>query len=469
MNVRAVIGAQALPGARRRKKSVGHRDRAMDEDKDNAPRALQPFPDELPTLNECRELLIRRAPEPSTERERIPLRQGTGRVLAEDIRAHEDIPAFDRATMDGFAVHSEAIKGAGPQSGVTLTRAGDATAAQFTDAPVAKTEAFGVATGSPMPPGADAVVPGEYCVTPDARAGGRGDGNSPVEGGAPPQTVTVLQALPAGANILPRGSDLQAGALAIEAGAVLHPSRVGVLAALGRTEISVYPRPLVSIITTGEELVPPEERPDPGQIRDSNTYTLAAALERDGAVVRETGIVSGALDELTPRLRQEMDRADIVLISGGSSVGHTDLTKDAVAAVHADVLFHGVKLRPGKPTLVGVRGQTTVFGLPGNPVSALAIYYVLVRPVLRKRMGRSDMLRERTVSARLRQPIRRIPDREELVRVRLHRDDEGLWAQPVPGTSGMIHSMSLADGHVLVTMDRPVYDAGNLVDVLLFD
>lgn len=390
-------------------------------------------------------------PGPSTDRIRRRLDEAGGWVLAEDVHAGDDIPAFDRSTMDGYAVHSEAIRSAGPDSGVELKLVGDATAGQVRTRPLAKGEAFGVATGTMVPTGADAVVPGEYCRTTG------------------PDGIAVLRTLPPGANILPRGSDLKIGQLALSAGTVLKPPHIGVLAALGKTAVAVYPRPVVSIIITGEELVDPDEHPGPGQIRDSNTHSLAAALERDGAIVRKSGIVSDDPGTLERLLEQELSQADLVLISGGSSVGKTDITRDALSALGTNIMFHGLKLRPGKPTLLGLCRGTVVAGLPGNPVSALAIYYVLIRPVLRKRAGWPDPLHEITTTAYLKQPIRRSPDREELARVRLYHANGRQWAEPVPGTSGMLHSMSLTDGQILITMDRMEYKAGDVVEVQLFD
>lgn len=390
-------------------------------------------------------------PGPPPDRCRRRLEEARDWVLAENIHADDDIPAFDRSTMDGYAVHSRAIQTARPDAGVDLTLVDDATAAQPTAAPLEETAALGVATGTMIPSGADAVIPGEYCRTKG------------------PDSVTILRALPPGTNILRRGSDLKAGQLALSAGTVLKPPHVGVLAALGTTSVTVFPRPVVSVIATGAELVEPGEHPGPGQIRDSNTFSLAAALERDGAIVRSAGIVSDDLDRLVALLEQELQQADIVLISGGSSVGKTDLTGDVLSALGAEILFHGLKLRPGKPTLFGLCRGSVVAGLPGNPVSALAIYYALVRPVLRKRMGWHEPFREITAAAYLQQSIRRPSDREELVRVRLYEADGRQWAEPVPGTSGMLHSMSQADGQVLITMDQLEYKAGDVVEVRLFD
>lgn len=424
-------------------------------------RALQPFPDDLPTLAEGLERLLSRVAERMKKRsrpvERVPLEAAHGRVLAQEVAADAAMPPFDRATMDGYAVRSEDIRGAGPGNGVSLLLAGNVAVGETAKATVGPSQAVAVATGSMLPPGADAVVPGEWCRIVSK---GDADGHS---------VIVVTRPVAAGGNTLARGSDLRGAEVAVSSGTVLGPTQIGVLAALGVDVPVVFPRPKVHIVATGAELVPPSREPGPGQIRDSNSYALVAAAAKDGAEAEGGDIVSDDFQSLLERLDEATKRSDVVLVSGGSSVGKTDYTRDVLKRLGADVVLHGLKVKPGKPTLAALLGNTVVIGLPGNPVSALTIYAAVVRPVLRRLAGWSDPFRIRTVTARLSKSIRRDPEREEFVRVRLHGTGEDVRATPVLGSSGMLHSMARADGHTFIPLHREGFDEGERIQVEVYD
>lgn len=423
-------------------------------------RALQPFPDDLPTLAEGLERLLSRVAERMKKRsrpvERVPLEAAHGRVLAQEVAADAAMPPFDRATMDGYAVRSEDIRGAAPGAAVELRLVGDVAAGEVAGAELSVGRAVAVATGSMLPRGADAVVPGEFC----RLAAPTSAGDSAVE---------ILKFVPPGGNVLPKGSDLPAGGSALAAGTRLGAPQIAVLATVGVVEPPVFVRPTVAIVATGDELVPASARPAPGQIRETNSYALLAAAMRDGAAPRRVGIVADDPRALSEGIARELGRADLILVSGGSSVGKTDYTRDVLTELGAEIILHGLKIKPGKPTLAALCRDAVIVGLPGNPVSASTIYMAFVRPVLHQLMGLADPPPVPTVTARLTRAIRRDPAREEFVRVRLRAGERGPEAEPVPGGSGMIYAMARAHGHVFIPMERQSREAGELVEVELFE
>jgi len=415
----------------------------------------RPFARRLPTLSEALAAVQAAAPGPRGPVEHVWLDQALGRVLGEDVTAGEDLPGFDRATVDGYAVRAADTAGAAPERPVRLAWLGRVPMGRAPEVPLGPGQAISVGTGAMLPPGADAVVMVE-------------DTAAPGEGDAGIAAVDVLRAVRAGENVLPRGSDVRAGQVVLPAGSRLGPAQLGALAAAGIAEVPVHPLPQVAVLSTGDELVPPQRSPDPGRVRDANAYALAAAVRRDGGRALRLGRVGDDGRALGAALEAAARQADLVLISGGSSVGTHDLTLDAVTALGARVIVHGIAVKPGKPTLVARCGDVLIFGLPGNPVSALVIYDLLVRPVLRARMGAAGPERLRVEQAVLAEPVQRPADREELVRVRLNPRGRRLLptAERVVGTSGMLQSLARADGYLWVGFDRRGYEAGEIVEVL---
>jgi molybdopterin molybdotransferase len=379
---------------------------------------------------------------PIDRTERVAIDQAHGRVLAEAIVAPADVPPFDRAAMDGYAVVATDTAGASPETPRTLRRVEVVYAGQVPSRTLAPGECAGIATGAPIPAGADAVVMVEQTDYTDDR-------------------VRVFSAVGARQNVGRRGSDMMAGATVLEPGAFLNPSRVGALAATGVLAVRVYARPIVAILSTGSELVEPGQPLAPGQIYDVNRHTLAAVVTLHGGQPLALPSVPDTLDELTRAVRNLPD-AELLVFSGGSSVGDRDLVLDVLRAA-GEVVFHGIAVKPGKPTALGRLGTRPVLGMPGNPTSCLSNAYLLLAPMLR-RIARLPDHRPQTVRARLARRIVSTTDRHQFYTVRL---DEGT-AVPAFKGSGDITSMAHADGYIEIPAGTPAVEAGEEVEVTYF-
>ena len=385
--------------------------------------------------------------------ERVPLADAYGRVLAQDAVAREDLPPFDRSTVDGFAVRAADVAAAAQETPAALrlvaeVRMGEAAPAEG----IRAGETVRIPTGGMLPQGADAVVMLEDV---DERDG---------------QISVRRRARPAD-NVIHRAEDVRRGDMALRAGTRLRPQDVGLLAAIGITDVPVFLRPRVVILATGDEIVAADRTPSGGQVRDVNTYTLAALVRQEGGLPHVGGIVQDVYDVLLAALREARREADLVLVSGGSSVGEKDAVARAIGELgRPGVIVHGVSIKPGKPTILAVVDGTPVIGLPGHPVSGMVIFDVFVRDVLRGLTGRVDERRfGRVVRARLAQPIPSAGVREDHIRVYLEQRDGELRAVPVLGKSGIITTMTRADGIVVVPIGQRMLDAGIDVDVHLFE
>lgn len=386
--------------------------------------------------------------------EPVPLDEACGRRLREDIRADRDAPEFDKSLMDGYAVRSADVR-AVPR---TLKVLEEIPAGRDPSSlePVTPGSASRIMTGAPVPPGADAVVMVEETET------AAGD----------PSQVIVRNTVPAGANRARRGADVRAGTVLLPDGAWIGPAEIGVLAACGRTTIAAGPRPRVAVLATGDELVEAHETPGPGRIRNSNGPLLQALAGRAGAVTRSLGI---ARDD-DADLRRYVDdglRDDVLLVSGGVSMGTRDLVAPALRTAGVEILFDGVAIKPGKPFTFGRRGRTLVFACPGNPVSTYVIFQVFVRPTLRRMSGAHADLP--VARGRLQAPLRQRPGRAGYFQARAAwtRDDAGSASLSVEIllTSGSADYASCARGNALAVIPADVADlpAGAIVDVLLLD
>ena len=289
-----------------------------------------------------------------------------GQVLAEDVRADLDSPPFTKSLMDGYAVRSADLAG-GPAELVVVE---EVPAGSVPTKAVGTGQATALYTGAPIPDGADAVVMVERT---EPLSGGRVRVNNP--------------GITAGRNVLPRGREMAAGEVVLPAGTVLTPAALGLLAAVGRVEAAVVPRSRVGVLVTGNELVEADAKPGPGQIRNTNGPMLAAQVERAGGTSRELGVARDDRAELTSFVRFGLDESDVLVLAGGVSVGAYDLVPDVLRECGVEVHFHRVRMKPGKPLLFGTRGDTLVFGLPGNPVGAFVGFELFVRPALRARGG----------------------------------------------------------------------------------
>ncbi len=374
--------------------------------------------------------------------EEIALEEALARVLAENVHADRDLPPFDRAAMDGYAVIAEDTFGAGPSSPKTLRAVDRIYTGQVPSRAIGPGECAEVATGSPLPPGATAVVIVEET---------EGDG----------ENVRVLTPVYPGQHVGRRGADMAAGQIAIAVGTVLNPARVGAAAATGVTHIDVYARPTVAILSTGNEIAEPGEPLAPGQIYDINRFTLEAIVGRHGGI----GVPLPAAGDTLHELNDAIDAAvahDIVVFSGGSSVGERDLILDVLRA-RGRVHFHGIAVKPGKPTAFGVIDGKPFFGMPGNPTSCLSNGYMLLAPFLR-RVARLPEWEPTIVEAPLSRRIVSTTGRHQFYTVRLV---EGR-AEPAFKGSGDITSMAHADGYIEIPAQTDVVEAGTMVRVKLF-
>jgi molybdopterin molybdotransferase len=375
---------------------------------------------------------------------RLPIADAAGRVVAATIVASADVPPFDRAAMDGFAVIAEDTFGAGRHEPKTLRVTGTVHTAEVAPRPIALGECVEIATGAPIPGGANAVVMVEETEK-------TGDG-----------FVRVFTPVYPRQNVGRRGGDLAAGQAVLQPGDRLTPSRLGVLAATGTTDVDVYAKPVVAILSTGNEVVEPGQPLGAAQIYDINRYTLSAIAAAHGAEPRALSSVRDTLDDLSAAL-DEASAADVVVFSGGSSVGEKDLILD-VLRQRGEVLFHGISVKPGKPTLLAAVNGTPVLGMPGNPTSCLSNAYLLLVPMLRK-IARLPAFHPRTIRLPLSRRIVSTTGRHQFYTVRIA---DGT-AVPAFKASGDITSMSQADGYLEIPAQTDIVEAGELVDVRLFE
>jgi molybdopterin molybdotransferase len=376
---------------------------------------------DLITFEEAQRLVLEHArPLPAVA---VPLAEAYGRVAARPVPAAVDLPPFDSSAMDGFAVRAEDTPG-------TLTVAVHVAAGAPAPRALKPGEAMGIATGGVVPDGADAVVPIEYVVQYD-------------------NSVEIPDLVAPGANVRPTGGDVRRGEPVVTAGARLGPAQVGALAAAGVAEVSCARRPRAAVLATGSELRSPGESLSPGQIYESNGLILDAQLRSAGADVERLPAVADDAAEHREAIARGLE-ADLLLTTGGVSVGPHDLVREVEAELGVQEVFWGVSVKPGKPISFGVRQSTLVFGLPGNPVSALVGFELFVRPAVFALQGAADP-RPRWERAVLDRPVRANPARDELVRARLVLDEKGARLEPLAGReSHMIARAAGADALVLV-------------------
>ncbi len=370
-------------------------------------------------------------------------------MLATDVVAPHDLPPFERSAVDGWAARAEDTSGASAAKPVRLRAAGEVRMGSAAGAAVEPGMAVGIPTGGMLPVGADAVVMQEYV-----------DVSGP--------DLLVRRAARMGENVIERGVDVRAGDLVLGRGRRLRPADLGILAGVGLARVPVTLPPRVAILATGDEVVGPDEPLAPGRVRDMNSAALAGAVLTAGGVATLCGIVRderGAVDEA---LRRAMAGHEMVLISGGSSVGDRDVVAEAITALGPPgVVVHGISIRPGKPTVLAASGTVPVIGLPGNPVSALVIFDLFARPVIEEMLGMDPASRPwGLVRARLAAGLPGAGDREDHRRVRLEARSDGIWAIPLSAGSQILTSLVRGDGIVVVSQGRS-HEQGDEVDVRL--
>ncbi|HEY6508811.1 MAG TPA: gephyrin-like molybdotransferase Glp [Vicinamibacterales bacterium] len=402
---------------------------------------MRPFTSTI-SIDDARRI-IRDAVRPVTRVERVPLLAASGRVLAAPVIAASDVPPFSRAAMDGYAVIAGDLEGASPELPTRLTRIEQVFTGQLPTRTVTAGTCTEVATGAPMPPGADSVVMVEE-TSSDA-----GD------------VVAFLATARVGQNIGRQGQDIRNGQTVLQAGAELNASRIGALAALGFTHVEVYGRPRVAILSTGNEIVEPGTALAPGQLYNVNSFTLATVVAAQGCDPLIVRAAADTIEDLT-RAIETCPPHDVLVLSGGSSVGTRDLVLDVLRA-KGEVLFHGIAVKPGKPTALGRIGTALVFGMPGYPTSCLSNAYILLAPALRQLARVSDPARP-SMRLPLGARVTSAPGRHQFFTVRI---EDGV-AQPAFKASGDITSMSQADGYIEIDAATDAVEAGTVVDVKSF-
>ena len=369
---------------------------------------------------------------PVAQTETVSLAGAMGRVLAEDIAADAYVPDFDRSTVDGYAVRSRDTFGCTDAIPAILPLQGEVLMGQGADFTLQKECCAAVPTGGAVPEGADAVVMLEY--TEDY-----GDG-----------TIGILKSVAPGQNMIFRGDDVYPGKIILEKGRVLSSQDIGALAAIGCVQVPVVKQLTVGVISTGDELVPPEAKPGPGQVRDVNSPMLEAMLTAFGAKVINYGIVIDDEALLAQSMAKAVSECDAVLLSGGSSVGVKDAACRIIASM-GQLLLHGIAIKPGKPTILGKTGCKPLCGLPGHPVAAYFITKLFVLPLLSRLMGRRQELY--TTTAKITESISANHGRAQYHCCRLERKDGQLYAHPIRGKSGLITTLAGSDGYFCIGRD----------------
>ncbi|MFH1081288.1 MAG: gephyrin-like molybdotransferase Glp [Pseudomonadota bacterium] len=381
--------------------------------------------------------------------EKINLLDALGRVIGEDIVASRPIPPKDNAAMDGYALCSADIVGACPERPVILDVIEDIPAGAIPRKRVEPGQAARIMTGAPVPEGTDAILRME-----DTEKDG--------------EKVRVFEAVPAGQDIRLAGEDVRPGETVISSGDIIRPAEVGMLAALGRSFISVYQKPLVAILATGDELVDVDANPSPWQIINSNSYTLAAQVLDCGATPLQIGIAKDTREDLTAKLKFAL-RADLIISSGGVSVGDYDLVKDIMKEVGNRMQFWQIAMRPGKPLAFGAINSVPLFGLPGNPVSSMISFEQFVRPSILRMTGRRKLFRK-TIQALLTASIEKKKGARHFIRAHVSIED-GRYRVVSTGEqgSGILKSMVQANGLIVLPEDTASVKAGETVAVQLID
>lgn len=381
--------------------------------------------------------------------EKVSLLDALGRVIGEDIYAKRNIPPLDNSGMDGYALRSEDVQKASKESPVQLEVIEDLPAGWVSNKTIEKGKTIRIMTGAPIPRGADTVIPVE-----DTE---RGDG-----------FVLILKAIGPGENIRQSGEDVKKGERVISHGDVLRPAEVGMLASLGRSFVSVYQRPLVAILCTGDELVDVDGELNEARIISSNSYTLAAQVKHCGAIPIQLGIAKDRKEEIAEKLRQGL-RADVLISSAGVSVGDYDFVKDVMKDVGMEMLFWKVAMRPGQPLAFGKIGNKPVFGLPGNPVSSMVSFEQFVRPSLLKMMGFKKLFRP-VIEAVMKEDFKKAVGRRYFLRGFVSSEN-GQYVVTTTGEqgSGILKSMVKANGLIIIPEDLEMVRAGEKVKVQLLE
>lgn len=380
--------------------------------------------------------------------EEIPIEESYNRVLYEDLFSPEDLPGFDRSTVDGFAVKASDTFGAKETSPVYLRLKGEIPMGEVPKFTIESGEAAMIATGGMLPLGADAVVMLEQVNVISS------------------DLIEILKPVAPGENVIFKDEDVKKGELVLPAGHKLKPQDVGALAGLGISKVKVIKKPIVPIILTGDEIIPHFEKISPGKVRDINSFTLAGLIEEVGGIPLKMGIVKDKYEEIKKVTKEAFEKGDMVLITGGTSAG----TKDMVAKIIEDmgnpgIIFHGVSIKPGKPLIAGICQGKPIFGLPGHPVAVFICFKLFVEPVLKRMMGIKIQEFKSTIRAKMGRSVSSQAGRMDFIRVALEKRGNEVWASPLLSKSGLIMSLVKAQGIVTIPPFSLGLEEGEEVEV----
>ena len=381
--------------------------------------------------------------------ETIKVSESLDRFVATDVISPDDLPPFTKAMMDGYAVRALDTFGASEEKPVSLSLIGEVKIGEVPKKEVKEGEAIKIDTGAMMPKGADSVEMLEY---------------AEIKG----KEILIRKALTPGENVAQRGEDIRKGEVLLTKGHRIRPQDIAALSGLGITRIKVFKKPRVAIIPTGDELIEPKRKPESGQIRDMNTYSLSAQIEKCGGEPIPFEIIKDDPRILREKIEEALSKADMVLISGGSSVGTYDLTLKVMSSLtKGKVLTQGVAIKPGKPTIIAKVKGKIVFGLPGNPVSVMIVFRKIVEPGILAMMNAKEKIR--VVNAKLTRTVTSSTGGEEYIRVRLEEQEGGLIALPLPRGSANIVSLVRADGLLKIPRLSEGIEKGRMVEIELWD
>jgi molybdopterin molybdotransferase len=410
--------------------------------------------EELISVEKALKLLLKYTPFKKPPESNLPIENSYGMIISRDIISPEDLPPFNRSTVDGFAVNSADTFGATESFPSYLTVKAEILMGEAPAFDLKKGEVAKIATGGMLPGGANSVVMLEHTQKVDEKM------------------IEVVKPVAPFENVIQAGEDAKKDELVLKGGRRLRPQDIGALAGLGITDLWVYEKPRVSIISTGDEIVPAKKPIKPGQVRDINSYTLSGLILNAGGIPIKKGIFSDEYNIIRDIVVQSLMDSSLILITGGSSVGTKDITAQVINEIgKPGVLFHGVSLKPGKPMIGGIVNNIPVFGLPGHPAAVNVCFELFIKPILENLAGlhKDTFDKEKsTVKARIAKNISSSPGREEHIGVSLEKRDGELWAIPILGKSGLITTLTKADGTAVIPLRKLGLQEGEIVEVSLF-
>lgn len=400
------------------------------------------------TIDEMKQIINETFNNITLKNETINISHGLGRVLSADIVSTMDVPHFDRSVVDGYAVKLTDVQGASNAIPGFLRIVGEVQMGKETIESLHQGETFYVPTGGMVPAGTEAMIMIEY-----TEKLGEKD-------------LAIYTNAGANENMMRIGDDIRNGELVFSRGHLLRPQDIGVLSALGYQHIEVYKRPRLSIISTGDEIIRPGTTPKPGEVIDINTPALAAVAKRLGAEVISTGYARDDREEIRSAVENGIENGDMVILSGGSSMGEKDYTVQVIDGL-GQVLLHGLAVKPGKPTILGTVSQKPVIGLPGQPAAAIMVLMIVLQEFMKLYYGQ-DVFKYQTVQGMLMENVHAAPGRRTFQTVSISKTENGIEVRPSHGKSGMITLLSYSDGYIEITENEEGKNTGDLVEVTLF-